>query len=234
MKAIEAKDWIDNSLQEATVLANENKDSASLKELCQSEGQLAWWHALFQPDEFARQEKKCLKTLESHSPTDFAQAHHHLQKNILLARYRTLLKEGRIDPDPETLKIPDTLNYLRWISGVSFKYRGALIGASGKKERALEDFCTSMEHLKQMPGNSPLLQLILVSVCSEAILRLGISKHSDEHGFIELTEDNLAHLARIKFYGLHPACSPRHWQEWIRFLTGEGKAVPNPQLSFVY
>ena len=101
-KAIEAKDWIDNSLQEATVLANENKDSASLKELCQSEGQLAWWHALFQPDEFARQEKKCLKTLESHSPTDFAQAHHHLQKNILLARYRTLLKEGRIDPDPET------------------------------------------------------------------------------------------------------------------------------------
>ena len=83
---------------------------------------------------------------------------------------------------------------------------------------------------QKMPGNSSTTIDFGLRLWRE--LRLGMQA-PDEHGFIELTEDNLAHLARTSSTDFIPL-APRHWQEWIRFLTGEGKAVPNPQLSFVY
>ena len=140
----EAKDQLDSDAE----------NPKHVNDVCQDEGQLALWHAIFDHENFESSADACEETFQA-----FAHAHDlsfpklQLMKHRWLKEYRSLIMESPAGCSWEHLQIGETHDKgNKWLLGLVYKYRATLLASSQRHDEAIENFEASFQSFESMPG----------------------------------------------------------------------------------
>ena len=201
------------------------EEEEALNNWAHSNGQLAWWKALYEPEQFLASYEELLDELHQKGEMLAKGQSAFLLRARWHAAFRLALAGKGVGFAWEAWGLEDH-DMPFWLKALCFKYRGYLNEKDGSVERAREDFSQSVKLLQDPPDSKPKPNIL--HVFKGSVLALQYACLDDDSAKSSAVEE-FESIRKAGFYYAHPKATPSHWLEFLK-----GKASRNPQLDFVY